>query len=154
MLTLRRRSDGAGGDANAGGNLRGYMATRILIADDSPLIRQCLGKLLGGHRGWEVCGEATDGEDAVSKARDLTPDVIVIDYLMPRKNGIEAAREISKRSPRTPILLCTISPTAQLVDQARGAGIAGTLSKGELDKMIGYVEALVRGDRLPPFRVQ
>jgi DNA-binding NarL/FixJ family response regulator len=129
------------------------MTTRILIADDSPLIRECLGKLLGSHRGWEVCGEATDGEDAVSKARELTPDVIVIDYLMPRKNGIEAAREISKRSPRTPILLCTITPTTQLADMARGAGIAGTLSKGELDKMIGCVEALVRGDRLPPDRL-
>src|SRR5258706_12233216 len=130
------------------------MATRILIADDIPLIRQCLGRLLGGHRGWEGCGEATDGEDAVSKARELTPDLIVIDYLMPRKNGIEAAREISKRSPRTPILLCTITPTAQLVDEARGAGIAGTLSKAEMDKMIGFVEALVRGDRLPSEHVQ
>jgi DNA-binding NarL/FixJ family response regulator len=130
------------------------MATRILIADDSPLIRQCLGRLLGAHRGFEVCGEATDGEDAVSKARDLTPDVIVIDYLMPRKNGIEAAREISKRSPGTPILLCTITPTAQLVDEARGAGIAGTLSKAKMDKMIGCVEALIQGDRLPSESVQ
>jgi two-component system invasion response regulator UvrY len=130
------------------------MATRILIADDSPLIRQCIGRLLGGHRGWEVCGEATDGEDAVTKARELDPDLVVIDYLMPRKNGIEAAREIRKGSPAMPILLCTITPTAQLVDQARGAGIAGTLSKGEMDKMISYVETLVRGDRLPSERIQ
>src|ERR1700704_6890709 len=105
MLTSQMFFTEAGRKANAGGKSRDYMATRILIADDSPLIRQCLGRLLGGHRGWEVCGEATDGEDAVSKARELTPDVIVIDYLMPRKNGIEAAREISKRSPMTPILL-------------------------------------------------
>jgi DNA-binding NarL/FixJ family response regulator len=127
-----------------------YVATRILIADDSPVIRQCLGRLLGGHRGWEVCGEATDGEDAVCKAQELTPDVIVLDFLMPRKNGIEAAREIGKASPSTPILLCTISLTPELVNLARGAGIAGTLSKGELNRMVEYVEALLRGDTIPP----
>lgn len=126
------------------------MAARILIADDSPVIRQCLGRLLRGHCGWEVCGEATDGEDAVCKAQELTPDVIVLDFLMPRKNGIEAAREIGKLSPNIPILLCTISLTPQLIDLARAAGIAGTLSKGELNKMVGYVEALLRGDTVPP----
>lgn len=87
------------------------MATRILIADDSPVIRQCLGRLRCNHLGWEVCGEATDGEDAVCKAEELTLDVVVLDFLMPRKNGIEAARETGKLSPRTPILLCTICLT-------------------------------------------
>ena len=84
------------------------MATRILIADDSPIVRQCLGRLLCGHTDWEVCGEATDGEDAVCKTRELNPDLVVLDFLMPRKNGIDAAREIGKLSPKTPILLCTI----------------------------------------------
>ncbi len=122
------------------------MATRILIADDSPAVRHCLERLLCTHRGWEVCGEAIDGEDAVSKARELTPDVVVLDFLMPRKNGIEAAREIGKLSPKVPILLCTNCLNPQLADLARGAGIAGALSKGELNKVVTCVESLLCGE--------
>ena len=122
------------------------MATRILIADDSPIIRQCLRRLLGEHLGWEVCGEAADGEDAVSKARQLTPDVVVLDFLMPRMNGIEAGRQIAKLSSRIPILLCTICFSPQLADLARGAGITGALSKGNLNQVVSCVEALLRGD--------
>ena len=122
------------------------MATRILIADDSPVIRRCLGRALSGHFGWEVCGEATDGEDAVYKAQELAPDLIVMDFLMPRKNGIEAAREIGKVSPDIPILLCTICLTPQLVDLARGAGIAGTLAKEDLNKVFTCIETLLRGE--------
>jgi two-component system chemotaxis response regulator CheY len=122
------------------------MATRILIADDSPIIRQCLGRLLCSHGGWEVCGEATDGEEAVSKTQELAPDIIVMDFLMPRKNGLEAAREIGKVSPTIPILLCTICLTPQLVDLARGVGIAGMLSKGDLSKVFTCIETLLRGE--------
>jgi DNA-binding NarL/FixJ family response regulator len=122
------------------------VATRILIADDSPIVRQCLGRLLRGHTDWEVCGEATDGEDAVCKTRELDPDLVVLDFLMPRKNGIDAAREIGKLSPKTPILLCTICLTPELVDLARGAGVVGTLPKGELNKVVPCVETLLRGE--------
>ena len=121
------------------------MATRILIADDSPIIRQCLGRLLGRHTGWEVCGEAINGEDAVRKTQELDPDLIVMDFLMPRKNGIEAARDINDSSRKIPVLLCTICLTPQLVDMARGAGIAGAISKGDLTKVVPCVETLLRG---------
>jgi two-component system chemotaxis response regulator CheY len=99
---------------------------------------------LGSHRGWEVCGEAGDGEDAITKAQELTPDLIVLDFLMPRKNGIDAAREICKVTPRTPIVLCTISVTPQLIDLARRAGIDATLSKSDLGNMVPFVEDLLR----------
>lgn len=122
------------------------MATRILIADDSPLVRQCLGRLLCSHMGWEVCGEAADGQDAIRKAEELTPDLVILDFLMPRKNGIEAAREIGRLSPRIPMLLCTICLSPQLVDLAREAGIAGTLSKEDLNQLVTGVETLLRGD--------
>jgi DNA-binding NarL/FixJ family response regulator len=121
-------------------------AKRILIADDSEIVRKCLGRLLCDHLGWEICGEAADGEDAVCKALELTPDLVVLDFMMPRKNGIEAAREIGKLLPRIPILLCTVFLSPQLVDLARGAGIVGTLSKGDLNKVVPCVEALLRGD--------
>ncbi len=131
--------------ANWGQSWETYVATRILIADDSPVVRQCLGRLLCRHLGWEVCGEASDGGDALRKAQELTPDVVVLDFMMPGKNGIEVAREIAKLLPKIPILLCSVFLTPQLVDLARGAGIAGTLSKGDLNKVIPCVETLLRG---------
>lgn len=122
------------------------MATRILIADDNPLIRQCLSRLLGTHRDWEVCGEATDGRDVVRQTKQLHPDVVVMDFLMPGLNGIEAARQITAVSPKIPILLCTIYLTRPLVDLARSAGVAGTISKGDLNQLIRCVETILKGD--------
>lgn len=121
------------------------MATRILIADDSPVVRQCLARILGSRLGWEVCGEAANGEEVVRKAQELVPDLIIMDFMMPGKNGIDAAREISKFRPEIPILLCSVFLTPQLVDLARLAGIAGTLSKGDLNKVVSCVDTLLRG---------
>lgn len=116
-----------------------------MIADDSPVVRKCLERLLCGHLGWEICAEAADGEDAVCKALELAPDVVVLDFMMPRKNGLEAAREIGKLLPGIPILLCTVYLSPQLVDLARTAGIAGALSKGDLNHVVPCVETLLRG---------
>jgi DNA-binding NarL/FixJ family response regulator len=121
------------------------MSTRILIADDSAIIRECVGRLLGDHSDWEVCGEASDGEDAISKAKELDPDLVVMDLMMPKKNGIDAAREIGQQSPGTPILLCTICLTPQLQTLARSAGVSGTLPKGELNKVVTCCETLLQG---------
>lgn len=125
------------------------MTTRILIADDNPMVRHYLGQLLSTHLGWEVC-EAADGKDAVQKTLQLSPDVVVLDFLMPGCNGIEAAREISKTCPNTPMLLCTIYLSPQLLELARKAGIAGALSKGELTHLVRGVEAVLAGDTFFP----
>ena len=69
--------------------------TKILIADDNALIRGGLMRLLQTHDDWQVCGEARDGNEAVDKSRELVPDVVVLDFLMPGLNGIEAAKRIS-----------------------------------------------------------
>ena len=90
------------------------MSARILIADDNLPIRLGLRRLLEKQPGWEVCGEAVDGPDAIQKSRELHPDLIILDFLMPRANGLEAAREINKADPRVPILLCTIYLSKQL----------------------------------------
>jgi two-component system nitrate/nitrite response regulator NarL len=68
---------------------------RILVADDHPLFRLGLRSLLTSHEGWGVCGEATDGRDAVEKYRKLKPDLLILDICMPRLNGVDAARQIS-----------------------------------------------------------
>jgi len=130
-----------------GGNSRNEMAARILIADDNLVVRQCVGRLLGSHQDWEVCGEAEDGEQAVRLAKELSPDILVLDFLMPGMNGLEAARQIAQVSPHTAILLCTICLSPQLVELARSAGVAGTLGKGDLNRMVAGIETLLRGDR-------
>lgn len=102
--------------------------TRFLIADDSPPVRQGIRNLLQ-HKDWEVCGEAVDGQDAIQKTRQLAPDVIVLDFSMPRANGIEAALQISEICPTASMLLCSMFMDSQLARLARNAGIAGALSK-------------------------
>ena len=71
------------------------MATRILIADDSPIVRQCLGRLLRGHTDWEVCGEASDGNEALELACKHRPDILVLDVSLPLMNGLAVTRRSS-----------------------------------------------------------
>ncbi|PYU37223.1 MAG: hypothetical protein DMG53_28720 [Acidobacteria bacterium] len=78
------------------------MAIRILIADDHELERQGLRSLLESHEGWEVCGDAEDGDEAVAQAAALSPDAIILDLAMPRMDGLEAARHIRKAAPTVP----------------------------------------------------
>src|SRR5712691_8989827 len=99
------------------------MSIRILVADDDSTIRKLLRRLLEDHRGWEVCGEAVDGLDAVAKSEQLAPDVVILDLAMPRMNGLQAAREITKRSPRFHLILLTVQQLShQLAQEARDAG--------------------------------
>jgi DNA-binding NarL/FixJ family response regulator len=72
---------------------------RILIADDHEIVRQGLRSLLQTRPGWEVCGEAADGWEAVSKAAELHPDIVAMDVGMPNLNGVDAARQILKNAP-------------------------------------------------------
>jgi DNA-binding NarL/FixJ family response regulator len=81
------------------------------------------------HEGWDVCGEAADGQETVMKAHQLAPDVVVLDFAMPVMNGIEAAWQIRKERPKTTIVLCSMYLDSQLATVARGAGITSVLSK-------------------------
>ena len=74
-------------------------AFRILLADDHPIFRFGLSSLLGSHEGWEVCGEAADGRDAVEKCRQLKPDLLILDICLPILNGLDTARQILKHNP-------------------------------------------------------
>ena len=120
------------------------METRILIVDDSPLVRQRLRDLLQQHPHWEVCGEAANGQDAIARARELNPDVIVLDFLMPGMNGMQVAREIGKLIPDVPILMFTTYLSRQLVEEARNVGIRGAVAKSDARYVIDGLEALLR----------
>ena len=118
---------------------------RILIADDNMMIRRGLRKLLETHDGWEVCGEASDGREAIQKTRELDPDVIVLDFLMPDLIGLEAAKEIAEISPKVPILLWSIYMSPELLDAARNARIAGILPKGNFQELFSGLETILSG---------
>src|ERR1700678_3764691 len=78
---------------------------RILIADDHDLMRRGVRTLLEPHPGWEICGEATTGREAVAKAEELKPNIVILDISMPDLNGVDAAKRIKKASPDTEVLI-------------------------------------------------
>lgn len=120
------------------------MSNRILIVDDSPLVRHRLRALLQQHAGWEICGEAVDGRDAVAKAQLLRPDLIVLDFLMPEVDGLQAARQIGKLVPRVPILMFSMHLSKQLMEEAKNVGVRGAVAKTDTRHLIEGVEALLR----------
>ena len=102
---------------------------RVLIADDHAIVRMGLRALIATEPGMEVVGEATDGTDAVRKARSLRPDVIVLDLVMPRKDGIQAAAEITQENPGARILVLTSFAEEDKLVPAFKAGAVGYLLK-------------------------
>jgi len=132
--------------------MEAFLPARILIADDNALVRQQVRNLLGRHPDWEICGEAVDGRDAVNKARELNPDVIVLDFAMPEMNGLQSAWEIARLSPSTPILLFSMFLSNQLVEVAqKNAGIRGAVSKADVIRdLVQGVEALLRRETFFP----
>lgn len=120
--------------------------TRILIADDSLPVRCGLRFLLGLNSDWQVCGEAVGGADAVAKAHQLAPDLILMNLSMPQMDGVQAAREIAKSGKTIPILLFTPILSPQIIESARNAGLRGAISKSEISKLPFAIKALERGE--------
>ena len=108
-------------------------AIRVLIADDQRLFAEALEAILGGDERIEVVAHAGNGKEAARLARELEPDVILMDISMPVMDGIQAAREIRKRDGRVCILMLTGSNSRSDVDRARRAGASGYVTKDRLD---------------------
>jgi two-component system response regulator NreC len=109
---------------------------RILIVDDSDFARTGLKVLLAGRSDCEICGEANDGKQAVMKAIDLNPDLIILDYSMPGMDGLHVAQEIYKALPATLILICTLFPSRELEREAMKYGVRHVISKAEMSKAL------------------
>jgi len=120
-------------------------AFRILIADDHEIVRRGICALLEKHPGWEVCGEAEDGRSAVEVARQVKPDLVLLDIGMPHLNGLEAARQILTELPLTRVLILTVHDSEQIVRDVLAVGARGFLLKSDAGRdLVSAVEALQR----------
>jgi DNA-binding NarL/FixJ family response regulator len=112
---------------------------RILIADDHEVVRQGVRTVLEEQAGWVICGEASTGREAVAKAVDLRPDIVVLDISMPELNGLEATRQIRRAVPAR-ILILSVHESEQLVTAVLDAGAHGYVMKADAGRTL--VEAI------------
>lgn len=119
------------------------MSIRIILADDHKIMREGLRALLAKHPDIEVVAEAGDGRGVVDLARELNPDVVVIDIAMPHLNGIDATRQIVKESPGVKVIALSMHSDKKFVKEMLGAGASGYLLKDaafeELDMALSTV---------------
>ena len=119
------------------------MAIRVLIADDHEATRKGVRTILS-HDGIEVCGEVSNGIEAVTNAVQLRPDIVILDLTMPVMGGFEAARELRKVLPDIPVLIYSMHESDQLIKESRRIGVRGFVSKSEISKALPEaVNALV-----------
>ena len=126
------------------------MSTRVLVADDQPLVRVGLAKILEARPDFEVVGEAGDGAEAVELTRRLRPDVVLMDIRMPGMDGLEATRRIiDQNEQRTRVLVLTTFGHNEYVYEALRAGASGFLLKDSpAEELLAAVEIVARGDAL------
>jgi DNA-binding NarL/FixJ family response regulator len=117
--------------------------SRVLIADDHEVVRQGILSLVKMLNQFEVCGEAMDGRDAVQKAKELRPDIVIIDIGMPQLNGLDATRQIMRERPSTKVLVLTMHDSEQVVREVLEAGARGYLLKSDAGRdLVSALEAL------------
>src|SRR5580704_5652513 len=125
----------------------GLAPIRIVVADDHPVVRFGVRNMLLNEPGFEVVGEAGDGDDAITQTLELEPDILLLDLLMPRLPGLEAMRAIMTKSPRVKIVLLTSTISTQQVIEALQIGARGIVLKdavsGELSQAL---RAVLGGD--------
>ena len=104
---------------------------RILIADDHDIVRRGMRPVIEAEYGWEICGEANDGREALAQAKKLKPDVMILDVAMPELNGVDVTRQIKRSLPKTEVLAFTGYDNESLLHQLFVAGALGCVLKCE-----------------------
>jgi DNA-binding NarL/FixJ family response regulator len=120
---------------------------RILIVDDQEILRQGVRALLDDLRPeWQVCGEAADGDQAVSLAHALEPDLVILDFGLPRTNGLQAILRLRKLGLKTPVLVFTIHESDRLAEAMRAAGAQGCVVKSQATRdLVQAIETILSG---------
>jgi DNA-binding NarL/FixJ family response regulator len=130
---------------------RGYLEkskVTVLVVDDHEAFRRFICSTLVKDSRMEIVGEASDGLDAVRKAEELQPDLIVLDIGLPKLNGIEAARQICKVVPQSKILFLTLESSPDVVQEALSVGARGYVAKARAGtELLASVEAVLEGGR-------
>ncbi|MFQ5965814.1 MAG: response regulator [Candidatus Scalinduaceae bacterium] len=121
--------------------------TSVLLADDHPIVRKGIKALLDVQDDINVIGEAKDGREAIEKAKQMVPDLVIIDIMMPDLNGIEALREIKRAIPETKVLVLTMYDDEDFINQTLQSGASGYLLKeSAVSDLISAIEAIMKGD--------
>jgi DNA-binding NarL/FixJ family response regulator len=116
----------------------------ILVVDDNSFVRQALCALFTRQRDFDVCGEAENGREAIEKAGQLKPDLIVTDLSMPVMNGLEEARLLKQLLPRVPVIIYTAHRDPFIEKEARATGVAAVISKDEpIETLIATARGLL-----------
>ncbi|HEY1482137.1 MAG TPA: response regulator transcription factor, partial [Candidatus Acidoferrum sp.] len=120
------------------------MRCRILIVDDHEVVRRGLRTLLSARSQWEICGEASDGLEAIEKAKALHPDVILMDISMPRMNGLDATRLLQLEIPESKVIIVSQNDPRIVREQARTIGAAAYVVKSDLnEKLLATIDEVI-----------
>jgi DNA-binding NarL/FixJ family response regulator len=118
---------------------------RIFVVDDSATARAALKSAVEGRADWVVVGEAVDGHHALATFHLHTPHLTLMDFIMPKMNGLDTARHLTARHPDVLILMVTTDPSTQLEKEAQGVGIKGLCPKNDIHCLLNAVEAVLGG---------
>ncbi len=137
---------GGGADEAPGKGLK-----RILVADDHEVLRHGVRLILKDEPGWEICGEASDGKEAVERTLALNPDVVIVDINMPTLNGLEIVRQISDQRPHIKLLVFTVEESDHTVSAIAAAGAHAYLAKTQAGKeLVSALKKLLAGEKCSP----
>jgi DNA-binding NarL/FixJ family response regulator len=130
-----------------------HPGVRVLVADDHEVMRMGIRNLLQLQSGWSVCAEASNGQEAVEKALQFHPDVIIMDITMPLMNGLEAARRITRAQPQIPVILFSLHVSDDLCHHLQADGIRGAVAKADAARdLTQAVMAVLAGGTFFPAR--
>ncbi len=120
------------------------MTKSVLLVDDNPMIRKMVYQLFIAESDFEVCGEAENGREAIEKAKQLNPDLIIMDLSMPVMNGIDAARALNQLMPTVPLIIFSEYSDVFSDKEARSAGVSALVSKSEhISALVSKARALL-----------
>ena len=124
------------------------MTIKVLVADDHDLVRTGISRMLEDVDGVEVVGEATNGEEAIKKAKELSPDVVLMDVKMPGIGGLEATKKLLRQNPEIKVVAVTACDDDPFPSRLLKAGAAGYVTKGaDLKEMVNAIHSVVAGQR-------